>query len=153
MSAANRNLVKFAEEGPFCACGNIRKAVRVVTQLFDDSFRPLGIKATQMSLLGHCGKLGSATISELADAMVMDRTTLTRNLGPLEKKGLLRVKPGRDRREREVTLTKRGIETLAKGYPLWKKAQSQVADGLGRERLEQLLSDLSELVAVAQGDR
>ena len=150
MPAALRDLSKFMEEGPLCVCGNIRKAVRAVTQLFDDTLRSLDLKATQMSLLGHCGKLGAATISQLAEALVMDRTTLTRNLRPLEKRGLLQIRLGKDRREREVTLTKKGVELLAQAYPLWKKAQTQVAKGLGPERIGRLLSDLSSVVEIAQ---
>ena len=133
-----------------CACGNIRKAVRVVTQLYDDTFRSLGVKATQISLLGTCGKLGGATISQLADALLMDRTTLTRNLRPLEKRGLLQIKLGKDRRQREVILTQRGEGLLARAYPLWRKAQSQVTDGLGEARMGRLLTDLSAVVEIAQ---
>lgn len=143
-------MASFMEEGPFCVCGNIRKAVRSVTQFYDDALRSLGIKATQMSLLGHCGKLDGATIGQLAEALVMDRTTLTRNLRPLEKKGLLKINLGKDRREREITLTKRGVDTLARAYPLWKKAQSHVARGLGKKRLGELLTNLQAVVEMTQ---
>ena len=137
-------------EGQLCACSNLRKAVRAVSQLYDDAFRPIGLRATQFGLLGAAGMLGPLTINLLAEAIVMDRTTLTRNLRPLEKQGLLRIRFGRDRREREVSITKRGQVVLAKGYPLWKKAQEKVVKGLGQERLSRLLKDLSAVVTVAQ---
>ncbi|MBI4487454.1 MAG: winged helix-turn-helix transcriptional regulator [Deltaproteobacteria bacterium] len=89
-------------------------------------------------------------MNRLADLMVMDRTTLTRNLGPLQRRGLIRINPGKDQREREVTITKQGVGTLMKVYPLWKKAQSQVVEGLGQERMSRFLSDLSTLVEVTQ---
>ena len=137
-------------EGQLCACANLRKAVRAVSQLYDDAFRPIGLRATQFGLLGATGMLGPLTINRLAEAIVMDRTTLTRNLRPLEKQGLLRIRPGKDRREREVSITKRGETILAKGYPLWKKAQGKVVKGLGQERVNRLLKDLSAVVKVAQ---
>ncbi len=101
-------------------------------------------------VLGATGMLGPLTINRLAEAIVMDRTTLTRNLRPLEKQGLLRIRSGKDRREREVSITKRGQVILAKGYPLWKKAQGKVVKGLGQQRVNRLLKDLSAVVNVAQ---
>ena len=143
-------LNQFMNEGQLCACANLRKAVRAVSQLYDDAFRPIGLRATQFGLLGATGMLGPLTINRLAEAIVMDRTTLTRNLRPLEKQGLLQIKSGKDRREREVSITRRGQVVLAKGYPLWKKAQGIVVKGLGQERVSRLLKDLSAVVAVAQ---
>ncbi len=143
-------LNQFMNEGQLCACANLRKAVRAVSQLYDDAFRPIGLRATQFGLLGATGMLGPLTINRLAEAIVMDRTTLTRNLRPLEKQGLLQIKSGKDRREREVSITRRGQVVLAKGYPLWKKAQGKVVKGLGQERVSRLLKDLSAVVAVAQ---
>ncbi len=143
-------LNQFMNEGQHCACANLRKAVRAVSQLYDDAFRPIGLRATQFGLLGATGMLGPLTINRLAEAIVMDRTTLTRNLRPLEKQGLLRIRPGEDRREREVSITKRGEIILAKGYPLWKRAQGKVTKGLGQKRVSRLLKDLSAVVAVAQ---
>ncbi len=143
-------LNQFMNEGQLCACANLRKAVRPVSQLSDDAFRPIGLRATQFGLLGATGMLGPLTINRLAEAIVMDRTTLTRNLRPLEKQGLLGIRSGKDRREREVSITRRGQVVLAKGYPLWKKAQGKVIKGLGQERVSRLLKDLSAVVAVAQ---
>ncbi len=140
----------FMNEGQLCACSNLRKAVRAVSQLYDDAFRPIGLRATQFGLLGATGMLGPLTINRLAEAIVMDRTTLTRNLRPLEKQGLLRIRHGKDRREREVSITKRGEIILAKGYPHWKKAQGKVVKGLGQERVNRLLKDVSAVVKVAQ---
>jgi len=143
-------LNQFMNEGQLCACANLRKAVRAVSQLYDDAFRPIGLRATQFGLLGATGMLGPLTINRLAEAIVMDRTTLTRNLRPLEKQGLLRIRSGKDRREREVLITRRGQVVLAKGYPLWKKAQEKVVKGLGQERVSRLLKDLTAVVNVAQ---
>ena len=82
----------------------------------------------------------------------MDRTTLTRNLRPLENQGLLRIMPGEDdAREREVTLMQPGHEILARAFPLWKNAQQQVKKDLGQSRTDRLLHDLSATVEIVQG--
>ena len=95
--------------------------------------------------------MGSITISTLAKALVMDRTTLTRNLRPLEKQGLLRITSGKeDRREREVTLTGSGQAILGKALPLWQAVQKEVKKELGQGRFERLLHDLSATVKVAE---
>ena len=139
-----------AEEGPECVCFNIRKAARAITQLYDDVFRPTGLRATQLSILAVTNRLGPITVTRLAEATVTDRTTLTRNLRLLAQQRLVRITAGNDRREREVTLTDRGRAALAQAYPLWRKIQSEVAQGLGPERLQRLLSDLRETVTLTR---
>jgi DNA-binding MarR family transcriptional regulator len=94
--------------------------------------------------------LGSVTVTRLAEIGVMDRTTLTRNLKPLEKKGLIKVVPGDDQRTRIVTLTAHGKEVLSKALPLWEKAQSRVIKRLGQERWNSLMTNLSEMVSLTQ---
>src|SRR5215207_10827262 len=88
-----------------CACFNVRKSARAVTQLYDDILRPSGLRVTQFSLLTVVRLLGRATIGGLADAAVMDRTTLTQNLKLLSRAGLIVIRQGDDARVREVTLT------------------------------------------------
>ena len=133
-----------------CVCGNLRSATRAVTQLFDETFQPLGLRATQFSLLAAIEFLGSITITAMAEFFTMDRTTLTRNLKPLERHGLLTIEPGEDKRTREVTLTAQGRQAVADGLPLWEKAQARVVNGLGQERFQSLLSHLSEVSALAR---
>ena len=88
-------------------------------------------------------ELGSLTVSELADVAVMERTTLTRNLRVLEKQDLVSSKPGQDRRQRVVSLTKHGRATLKIATPLWREAQKRMVDGLGAPRKQRLLRDLA----------
>jgi DNA-binding MarR family transcriptional regulator len=132
-----------------CACFNLRKTARAITKLYDDALRPTGLRATQFSLLITTTMLGSVTVTRLAEIGVMDRTTLTRNLKPLEKKGLIRVVPGDDQRTRIVNLTTRGQEVLTKALPLWEKTQARVIEELGRERWKSLQADLGEVVSLA----
>lgn len=129
-----------------CASFNLRRADRVVTQLYDEILRPAGIKSTQFTLLTAIRLRGPVTINGLAEGLVMDRTTLTRNLRPLQKEGLIQIHPGTDRRVREVVLTGEGRRVLERAFPLWQKAQAMIAERLGSERLSHMLADLAATV-------
>jgi DNA-binding MarR family transcriptional regulator len=135
-----------------CACFNLRKATRAVTQLYDERLREAGLRTTQLSLLTVIQLQGKVTVSELAERAVTDRTTLTRNLQLMSKRGWIRIQPGQDRRVREVELTPRGLAMMEKALPLWERAQAEVTGALGGKRFERLLSDLSATVAVAQAE-
>ncbi len=142
-----------ADEASGCVCFNFRKAARAVTQLYDATLEPSGLRATQFSLLTVLQIRRSVTISRLAREMVTDRTTLTRNLKPLEKRGLVTVVAGdKDRRTREVALTARGRKALATALPLWREAQSRAIGAVGRTRWKRLLSDFPPVVALVQHD-
>ncbi|MFQ5804483.1 MAG: MarR family winged helix-turn-helix transcriptional regulator [Candidatus Methylomirabilales bacterium] len=147
---AEQQMGKFYEEAPACACYNIRKAARAISQLYDDVLRPSGLRVTQFSILAVTRRLGPVTVTRLAEETVTDRTTLTRNLKILELQKLIRITPGHDRREREVTLTDRGRAALAQAHPFWKKIQAQVTQRLGPDRYRRLLSDLRTTVEVTQ---
>lgn len=134
-----------------CACFNLRKAARAVTQFYDDTLRPSGLRTTQFSLLMVIGTFGRVSVTRLAEDAVMDRTTLARNLDLLEREGLVRIRVGEDARVREVELTPAAHEKLAAAFPYWEKAQAQVTKKLGAERTDRLLADLS--VAVLAVDK
>jgi DNA-binding MarR family transcriptional regulator len=142
-------ITKCKEIGQTCACFKVRKAARAITKLYEEVLQPSGLRATQFSLLMATRVMGPVTVVKLAEVMVMDRTTLTRNLQILEKRRLITSKPGEDRREREVTLTAAGMEVLTKAVPLWQEAQNRVKKGLGEERLQNLLGNLSEITSLA----
>jgi len=131
-----------------CTCFNLRKATRVVTQLFDDAMQPTGLRATQFTLLAAISATGAIAISQLSKVLVMDRTTLTRNLKPLETKRLVKIVPGEDRRTRTLTLTDKGRKTLEKSLPLWRQAQSEVIERLTFKRWKDLLKHLDQAVRV-----
>jgi DNA-binding MarR family transcriptional regulator len=143
-------ITKCLEIGRTCACYQVRKAARAVTKLYEEVLRPSGLRATQFSLLMATRVLGPVTVVKLAQVTVMDRTTLTRNVQILEKRGLITIKPGEDRREREVALTASGMEVLAQAVPLWAEAQDRVRQGLGAEKLHNLLDDLSAMISLAK---
>jgi DNA-binding MarR family transcriptional regulator len=133
-----------------CACFGVRRAARAVTQLYDDMLRPSGLRATQFSLLAVIRLTGTSTITALAEAAVMDRTTVTRNLKPLAEDGLVAVREGGDARVREVTLTAAGRARLTAALPYWERAQRRMTDALGQPRMDRLLADLSSAVAAGQ---
>ena len=131
-----------------CACFNLRKVTRAVTQLYDEMLRPAGLRVTQFSLLVAVRMAGPVGVTRLAEITVMDRTTLTRNLELLQKQGLIEVAAGADRRSRIVTITAQGKAAIAEALPFWKKAQLHVVNSLGQERWADMLMDLGELVAL-----
>ena len=131
-----------------CACFNLRKVTRAVTQLYDEMLRPAGLRVTQFSLLVAVRMAGPVGVTRLAEITVMDRTTLTRNLELLQKQGLIEVAAGADRRSRIVTITTEGNAAIAEALPFWKKAQSHMVNSLGQERWADMLTDLGELVAL-----
>ena len=133
------------EMGLTCACFNLRRASRVVTQVFDDALRPTGLKTTQFSLLVAAFIQRKQVLSKLAKLMGMDRTTLSRNLKLLEKKGLVKLGRGEDRREVLVSLTEKGEQAVAEATPLWQKAQGRVTGGVGQEKWHQMIGDLRAL--------
>jgi DNA-binding MarR family transcriptional regulator len=138
------------EMGRTCLCFNIRKAARAVTHLYDKFLRPAGLRATQFALLMAAKINGPVTLTRLAKITVMDRTTLTRNLVVLEKRGLITIQAGEDRREREVALTPRGSEALEKAASLWAQVQAHIQEGLGTEQLENLLGALGETITLTR---
>jgi DNA-binding MarR family transcriptional regulator len=134
-----------------CACFNIRKTARAITNLYDAVLEPAGLRATHAILLMAIAMAGTPTISRLAEAMVMDRTTVARELKPLEDQGLVRITPGGDRRTRQVQLTDAGQAKRREIIPLWQQAQAKIiAAGLGHERWSKLYDDLQEVVRLAQ---
>ncbi len=127
---------------PDCACFNIRKSARVLTQHFDEILKSCDLRATQFSILAFVSHIDAISVSDLAGHLIMDRTTLTRNLRPLEKRGFIKTVPGIDRRTRMISLTSKGHKKLQQTMPLWEKAQTSVLDYLGTNRFNNLLTEL-----------
>jgi DNA-binding MarR family transcriptional regulator len=126
-----------------CACMRVRQASRVLSKIYDAELRSTGLQESQLSVLvaiAHFGEEGAA-IGSLARVLRMDRTTLTRNLGPLEKAGLVRVaRSPDDARTRNVLLSRAGERMILTALPMWERAQKKVRDALG----DGLMSDVSD---------
>jgi DNA-binding MarR family transcriptional regulator len=138
-----------------CACNQLRRASRGITQHYETGMAPSGIKATQLPILVALGSEGDLSITRLAGALSLDRTSLTRNLSVLEGRRLIRiVEHEDDARVRMVSLTRSGARTLASALAHWAEMQNVVEERFGRVRLEALydeLAALSDAVSAPEG--
>jgi DNA-binding MarR family transcriptional regulator len=130
-----------------CNCLAIRQAARHVTQFYDQLFAPVGLRATQYAILSRLKRDGAMTINALAAALVMDRTTLGRNILPLQRDGLIEVvASAADRRRRELRLTALGAEKQRQGSERWAVAQQRFDEVFGGDRAAALRGLLREVV-------
>ena len=133
-----------------CTCGELRRAARAVTLLYDNAVKSSGLLSTQLGVLHVIYKSGSMRISRLAKELGMDRTTLTRNLSVLEKQGFIKISSGnKDNRTRIITITNRGCTAAAKAIPLWSDVQRKVKQRMGETLWNELMGNLSQFVKVA----
>jgi DNA-binding MarR family transcriptional regulator len=131
-----------------CNCFMVRSAARHVTQLYDQFLAPVELHVTQFSILAKLKRLGSMTINALAKAMVMDRTTLGRNVLPLERDGLIKIEvSASDGRAKELHLTKAGEKRLLAGREAWTQAQARFEDRFGAKRAADFRAILRAVVA------
>jgi DNA-binding MarR family transcriptional regulator len=138
-----------------CSCTRIRQASRVLTRIYDEHLKPTGLQDSQLSVLVGVAMFGEAgaSIGPLAQALVLDRTTLTRNVGPLSKSGHLKVTRSRsDGRSRVITLTRSGERLIELAFPLWQQAQASIAQALGPGSLRSLRAALSPVIKLAKED-
>jgi len=131
-----------------CVCNKTRTATRVVTRIYDEALRPARLRATQFALLVALGDDGAMSIAALAKLMAMDRSTLTRNLRPLEAGGLVARGDEGWRRSRSVAITAKGRARLRQGLPLWEAAQSEVLRRLGPSNWSRVQTGLDLLAAI-----
>ncbi len=120
-----------------CTCSALRRVSRAVTQHYQQAFRGTGLRATQFTLLATLIQTGPIPLGRLADMAGLERTTLTRNLRPLEKRGLIRSGGEEDGRVRRVAITPDGERLALELLPAWQRAQASVAAVLERTPLPQ----------------
>ncbi|SRR5258708_39495751 len=124
-----------------CNCLALRQAARAATQLYDRHLAPSGLRTTQFSILAKLKLLGPASINALAAELVLDRTTLGRNILPLERDGLIRIGPSAaDARSKELRLTRKGAARLGPALKRWAEAQKRFEEAHSQQRVEQLRS-------------
>lgn len=109
-----------------CHCLAARRKARMITRLFEEKLRPHGLRATQFSVLASLALRGPTPISELADVLGLERTTLTRSAALLERKGWVGAAQPEDARERPLRLTPAGRRRLEEAFPAWKEAQDLI---------------------------
>ncbi|MEQ8389931.1 MAG: MarR family winged helix-turn-helix transcriptional regulator [Thalassospira sp.] len=129
-----------------CLCLHVRRAARTIARRFDDAFRPLDLTSGQFSLLMSLNRPYPPHMKDVADLLSMDRTTLTANLKPLERRGLIKITPDpKDKRGRLLILTNDGMALLTRAFPIWRKTQSDLEGLVADSNAEQLLADLISL--------
>lgn len=129
-----------------CACGRVRMAARAVTRRYDDALRPSGLRATQFAVLVAVSVDGAISIASLAKQLGMDRSTLTRNLGPMVKEGLIAVGLEGWRRSRTLEITKAGRARMRDALPLWEGAQEALRRHLGAKNWQSAHEGLGHLI-------
>lgn len=137
-----------ATRAELCNCLAIRQAARHVTQFYDQCLAPTGLRATQFAVLSRLQRLGPMTVNALARELVMDRTTLGRNVLPLEREGLVAAEPGRrDRRRKELRVTEAGAARLHTATQRWTEAQAGFESAFGAERAAELRAMMRAVAA------
>jgi DNA-binding MarR family transcriptional regulator len=124
-------------------------ASRAVTRFYDEILRSVGLRATQLAVLVAVGNEDVMSITALAKFMGMDRSTLTRNLAPLEREGLIRIGNEGWRRSRTVEMTKKGRARLRVALPFWERAQDTLRQKLGSRKWPVIMADLNDLIRAA----
>jgi DNA-binding MarR family transcriptional regulator len=133
-----------------CNCQAIRAAARHVSQFYDQSLAPTGLRTSQFTILAKLKHKGSQTINALADDLVMDRTTLGRNILPLERDGLIRIEASpTDRRAKMLVLTKTGEQRVRAAAKLWYAAQARFDAVFGAKRATDMRTLMANVVASA----
>lgn len=130
-------------------CNNLalRQAARHVSQIYDRHMAGVGLRGTQFSILSKLDRFGPMPIGRLAEALVMERTALTRAIGPLQRDGLLKVGAGPDGRTRSVMLTAAGEAKFKAAQVQWRRAQKDFESAFGAGNAEALRATLRRLIA------
>ena len=126
-----------------CLCQKARNTARTLTRFYDQYFAGSGIEPTQFNLLVAIGLSEPVSVLQLAGHLGLERTTLTRNLVPLERESLVQARAGADARQRLLSLTQNGRRSLQSNLAFWKKAQQAAATALGKNDFDQLSEALS----------
>ena len=137
-----------------CMCGSFRRTSRALTQLYEKALRPLGLRATQLTILQVLSRAGELSQGHLGEMLAMDSTTLTRTLEIMSGQGWIAERRGEDRRERRLRLAKAGETQLQRALPVWEKVQSRLRRQLGEQAWKGLLQLTNQVtsLAITQGD-
>jgi DNA-binding MarR family transcriptional regulator len=122
-----------------CMCGNFRRTSRALTQLYENALRPLGLRATQFTILQALSLAGEVSQRQLGEMLAMDSTSLTRTLAIMRRQGWITERSGEDRRERLLSLGSAGEKKLARVLPVWEKVQARLRGELGEQTWNNLL--------------
>jgi DNA-binding MarR family transcriptional regulator len=130
-------------------CGSIRRTSRALTQLYEQTLRPLGLRATQFTILQVLARAGEVSQGQLGEILAMDSTSLTRTLKIMIQQSWVAERPGRDRRERWLRLSKTGEAQMKRALPAWDKIQSRLRREMGEPAFDKLIREANRLTAIA----
>ena len=130
-----------------CMCASFRRASRVLTQHYDAALRPLGLRATQFTLLQALSLAGEVSQGTLGEILAIDSTTLTRTLAIMGRRGWIASRSGEDRRERWLSLSDAGRAKFKRALPHWEKVQQELRTRLGNKHWDKLLNLTNEVIA------
>ena len=130
-----------------CMCASLRRASRVLTQHYDTALRPLGLRATQFTLLQALSQAGEVSQGTLGEILAIDSTTLTRTLAIMGRRGWIASRSGDDRRERWLSLSVAGRAEFKRALPHWEKVQRELRVRLGNQRWNKLLNLTNQVTA------
>ena len=130
-----------------CTCALVRRSARRITQIYDAALQETGLRITQYSILANVDDREDLSITDLAKLLVMDRTTLTRNLRPLQRDGLIELGDGPDKRSKALHLTEKGKDVFHTARPLWERTEAAVRGVVSTDELSQLRSLLKRVTA------
>src|SRR5277367_2397358 len=122
-----------------CMCANFRRTARALTQVYEEALRPLGLRATQLTILQALSRAGEVSQGKLGGILVMDTTSLTRTLAIMARRGWIEEQRGEDRRQRRIRLSAAGDTKLKRAMPVWEKMQSRLRGRLGKQKWGSLL--------------
>jgi DNA-binding MarR family transcriptional regulator len=130
-----------------CVCASFRRASRVLTQHYENALRPLGLRATQFTLLQALSIAGEVSQGTLGEILAIDSTTLTRTIAIMERQGWIASRSGEDRRERLLSLSKAGKAEYKRALPYWEKVQQELRARFGNKRWNELLNLTNQVTA------
>lgn len=139
------------QDSPLCLCDTLRMTARAVTAVYDEALRALGLRVTQFTLLARAASIGPVESWRLSESLGLDKTTLTRNLRPLQRRGLIAIEPGEDRRTRLVRATPAGAKLLKEASACWRSVQASFKKRLHTGEFDRTLRQLLRVRAVARG--
>lgn len=139
------------DAGLACTCSAVRGAARRLTQYYDDALKNTGLKVTQYGLLANIARMDRPSVTDLAERVAMDRTTLTRNLTPLRQAGWVELAAGPDKRTRSVLLTADGRRLLDAARPHWRAAEMKLRNRAGPDLTAALHESLMQTVGAVDG--
>jgi len=131
-----------------CMCGSFRRTARALTQVYEAALRPVGLRATQLTVLQVFSRAGEVSQGRLGEMMAMDSTSLTRTLAIMVREGWIAERRGKDRRERLLRLSRAGVAKLERALPVWEEVQRRVRREVGEKKWDELLRVTREVTGL-----